>query len=419
MKIPLYVQPPPTPIKSASCNNLNSKLIAEGSFYKIYKMRKNTVLRVSKRRVGELGLNEVEILRRIRRHPFINRMKKWWIEGGLMYFEMEECECNLNDVLNYSNGDSRLDLNSSSDSNSISSSDNRLDLNSSSDGEEKTKSGQSRNSSSDGSDEEKMTRSDQLRLSINNNTPLSTKSDITNNSFIVDPFSDSVAPCSTSVIVTDDSSEDTHNSTILDSLPVPGWINILMYQMSSALSHVHSKGIIHMDIKPENILIKDRSIFNNCSNSYSGEIRNLDNKNRTIKKNTATSNTDNTVTSNTVTNIDCGDKRELLLFKLCDFNISKIGEGCFNYDGDKIYMAPEILKNKCYFKSDIYSLGLIYLELINSRSLPREGEEYLKLRRNDFKGWKIDEIGRRMLEKNPENRCSSKEVKEYFQSRIG
>lgn len=103
-------------------------------------------------------------------------------------------------------------------------------------------------------------------------------------------------------------------------------------------------------------------------------------------------------------------------FILCDFNIARQGEGEIDLDGDPLYMAPEILKNRCYFVSDVFSLGMIYLELCNpGRVLPRSGVAYAALRRNDFTGWALDEIGRRMLEAAPRNRATAGEVHAYFE----
>ncbi|ELA42524.1 WEE protein kinase [Vittaforma corneae ATCC 50505] len=214
-----------------------------------------------------------------------------------------------------------------------------------------------------------------LLLTSPHNIDKTNNGDIVNNDSIVhtivDPFSETLVPCSTSLVLSDTdstSSQTANNSTVKDNtlndLSTPFWIKLMMLQLSNALACVHSKRMIHMDVKPENILVK-------------------------IVK-------------------------EDIIFQLCDFNIFRIGEGSFVLDGDKVYMAPEILKNRCFFKSDVYSLGLVYLELVNDTTLPTSGEEYRKLRKNDFEGWRIDEIGRRMLEKNPSVRCSAKEVEDYF-----
>lgn len=181
---------------------------------------------------------------------------------------------------------------------------------------------------------------------------------------IFDPFSESLVSCNTSIVLNESPIVNSFIEPNIEILNVPQWINIMMYQISTALTYIHSKNIIHMDVKPENILIKIEG----------SEIS----------------------------------------FLLCDFNISKFGEGRFDLDGDKMYLAPEILNNRCYFKSDVYALGLIYLELNGMCELPCGGEKYSELRRNDFKDWRVDEITRRMLEMDPDKRCSAQDVSDYF-----
>ncbi|ELA42525.1 uncharacterized protein VICG_00277 [Vittaforma corneae ATCC 50505] len=99
MKIPATFLPPPTPVKkklSVSSHNIphvkTCKLIAEGSFYKIFLTENGTVLRVSKREM--VNFEEIRILENLD-HPFVNRMVKWWIEDNTLYFEMEPCDFNL------------------------------------------------------------------------------------------------------------------------------------------------------------------------------------------------------------------------------------------------------------------------------------------------------------------------------------
>lgn len=103
-------------------------------------------------------------------------------------------------------------------------------------------------------------------------------------------------------------------------------------------------------------------------------------------------------------------------FKLCDLNIAIEGEGHIDLDGDPLYIAPEILRNKCFYSSDIFSLGMIYLQISNPhRRLPASGRDYEMLRKNKFAGWKIDGICRRMLEANPKKRISARGVLQYFE----
>ncbi|XP_065342030.1 serine/threonine-protein kinase D3 isoform X2 [Cloeon dipterum] len=87
----------------------------------------------------------------------------------------------------------------------------------------------------------------------------------------------------------------------------------LITQILVALKHLHSKNVVHCDLKPENVLLS--------------------------------------------TNVDFPQ------VKLCDFGYAKIiGEKSFRKSvvGTPAYLAPEVLRNKCYNRSlDMWSVGVI------------------------------------------------------------
>lgn len=55
-------------------------------------------------------------------------------------------------------------------------------------------------------------------------------------------------------------------------------------------------------------------------------------------------------------------------FLLCDFNVSQ-EPGEIKLDGSKHYMAKEILRDKCCFKSDVYSLGVLFQEMCDDQCM--------------------------------------------------
>ncbi|CAG8772445.1 4558_t:CDS:2, partial [Racocetra persica] len=88
----------------------------------------------------------------------------------------------------------------------------------------------------------------------------------------------------------------------------------LMYQMVSALDHIHSAGVIHLDIKPENILVASH---------------------------------------------------EPLYFKLSDFGLSAyVADKPTECYGTLNYMSPEVIENAVEydFKADWWSLGVTIVE---------------------------------------------------------
>lgn len=166
-------------------------------------------------------------------------------------------------------------------------------------------------------------------------------------------------------------------------------INKIMYEVSNGLSEIHKNEILHCDIKPDNIFIKQTG-----SDFY--EKKDLNN----LPLNS-------------------------YQFIIGDFNISIFTTDKIDEDGDKKYMPPETLLNKVYKTSDVYSLGLIYLELLTGIDLPSGGEYWDRLRKNSFRWLKLSRIEKsareillRMIDVDYNKRVSSCELAEIFKNRI-
>ncbi|CAB4394573.1 unnamed protein product [Rhizophagus irregularis] len=139
----------------------------------------------------------------------------------------------------------------------------------------------------------------------------------------------------------------------------------IINSIKSAFAHLHGKSIIHLDVKPENILIKKM----NCHNIY----------------------------------------------KLVDF-------GCatsipprkgFDKDGDRRYLSNDALNGTYSPGADWFSLGITILELATLRRMEDNGEIYQRLRRGDLTDYKeqllmysekLERAIELMLSPNPEER---------------
>ncbi|KAJ1921090.1 mitosis inhibitor protein kinase swe1 [Mycoemilia scoparia] len=107
----------------------------------------------------------------------------------------------------------------------------------------------------------------------------------------------------------------------------------VLSSIGKGLSHMHSMDIIHLDIKPSNILVGNDG-----------------------------------------------------LLKIGDFgHASKlpVKQGK-DLEGDREYLAPELLRGSCGKASDVFSLGLVLLEIVANVVLPDNGPEWQRLRQGDF-----------------------------------
>ncbi|KAI8472258.1 MAG: kinase-like protein [Monoraphidium minutum] len=104
----------------------------------------------------------------------------------------------------------------------------------------------------------------------------------------------------------------------------------LMKQMASALAHIHAKGVVHLDVKPDNI--------------YSG----LDGT-----------------------------------YKLGDFGMATLKHGHWRVEeGDARYLSGELLQGRttALDKADVFALGATLYELALGSELPKSGGAYQRLR---------------------------------------
>lgn len=140
----------------------------------------------------------------------------------------------------------------------------------------------------------------------------------------------------------------------------------ILLQIATGLGQIHLAGIVHLDIKPANVLI-DRH----------GNL------------------------------------------KIGDFGLSmRLGESRDpDMEGDKYYMAPETLEGIYGPAADIFSLGLLVLEIAADVELPSQGASWQNLRHGDFSELAFDDISealnlliKEMTDPDPERRPHVAEI---------
>ena len=143
----------------------------------------------------------------------------------------------------------------------------------------------------------------------------------------------------------------------------------ILKDLAHALSDLHRNNIVHLDVKPENILLS----HNNC-------------------------------------------------FKLADFGLSRCISASNTDDvteGDARYMAQELLnENKDLSKADIFSLGATMYELIIGEDLPCNGEEWHRIRQGNLEKLEatngisrgLKELIKGMMAEEAKNRPNAEEI---------
>ncbi|EIN11277.1 hypothetical protein PUNSTDRAFT_131444 [Punctularia strigosozonata HHB-11173 SS5] len=118
----------------------------------------------------------------------------------------------------------------------------------------------------------------------------------------------------------------------------------ILADLSNGLRFIHEHGVLHLDLKPANIFL-------------TGEGR----------------------------------------FKIGDFGMATLwprqgtAQVGFEREGDKVYLAPEVLQGRYGKAADVFSLGVIMLEAACNIVVPDQGEPWQRLRQEDFSQVDLDE----------------------------
>ncbi|KXN85340.1 Mitosis inhibitor protein kinase wee1 [Leucoagaricus sp. SymC.cos] len=135
----------------------------------------------------------------------------------------------------------------------------------------------------------------------------------------------------------------------------------IIADLSNGLRFIHDAGIIHLDLKPSNVFLTKEGRF-----------------------------------------------------KIGDFGMASawprpstedgsglgggsLERGAFEREGDKLYLAPEVLQGRYGKEVDVFSLGMTILETASNIVVPDQGEAWHRLRREDFSQVDLEEESGELL----------------------
>ncbi|CAK5281595.1 unnamed protein product [Mycena citricolor] len=123
----------------------------------------------------------------------------------------------------------------------------------------------------------------------------------------------------------------------------------ILVELGNGLEFIHNRNVIHLDLKPSNILV--------TGNGH---------------------------------------------FKIGDFGMASVWPRMLpaadsesvglEREGDKMYLAPEVLQGRYGKAADVFSFGMTMLETASNIVVPDQGDSWLRLRREDFSQIDMDDM---------------------------
>ncbi|OCF44504.1 WEE protein kinase [Kwoniella heveanensis CBS 569] len=132
----------------------------------------------------------------------------------------------------------------------------------------------------------------------------------------------------------------------------------IIRELSDGLKHIHSNGVIHFDIKPANILISAAGSLKIGDFGLATRWPRIEPAKILEGSGLGAGNTGSTIRHGK------GEKLER--------------------EGDRVYMPPEMLRGVFVMAADVFSFGLVILEVSTNICVPDGGPPWHALRSNDF-----------------------------------
>ncbi|TIC25877.1 kinase-like protein [Wallemia mellicola] len=187
----------------------------------------------------------------------------------------------------------------------------------------------------------------------------------------------------------------------------------ILGDIAEGVKFLHACGIWHLDLKPANIFVTANGTLRIGDFGLAVQESQLKSstqyKNLPKRRKSSEPDADRTMLTTVLESSDGVEEDDISLYA-----------GDLEREGDREYLAPEILRGNYSHAADIFSLGLIILEAACNIVLPGNGEPWQKLRSLDFSECPFDNLSlalvdliKAMLDPNPENRPSAYQILQH------
>ncbi|KAJ7076348.1 hypothetical protein B0H15DRAFT_864230 [Mycena belliarum] len=126
----------------------------------------------------------------------------------------------------------------------------------------------------------------------------------------------------------------------------------IIVDLSNGLQFIHDAGVIHLDLKPSNIFVTQEGRFK-------------------------------------IGDFGMASMWPRPATRHQQLEAESVG---FEREGDKVYLAPEVLQGRYGKAADVFSFGMTMLETASNIVVPDQGEEWLRLRREDYSQIALDDM---------------------------
>ncbi|KAF9049878.1 hypothetical protein BJ165DRAFT_1454518 [Panaeolus papilionaceus] len=177
----------------------------------------------------------------------------------------------------------------------------------------------------------------------------------------------------------------------------------IVVDLSRGLKFIHDSGVIHLDLKPSNVFVTQDGRFKIGDFGMASlwprdALVSPTGQTDTADEDACSRNEESTAPSPPPAQRSSGFERE----------------------GDKLYLAPEVLQGRYGKAADVFSFGMTILETASNIVVPDQGEGWHRLRNEDFSQVDLSEnseelvdLIRGMMRTDPSSRMTIREVYEH------